>query len=158
MNSKSRPPLVAWATLAFALFQSRGLVVAWQHSPLDRFGWLALALWLAPGLMDWGRCGPPPFEKRSLVCIGIAILLLVAGVVTELHLLDYIAAALAFATVAPPRNQLFLWLPGAISWMPLLSWTAKGLPTNGLIALRLVIAVAAASAPFLLSRRRSPTP
>lgn len=158
MNSAPKPPPIAWATLAFAVIQSRGLVVAWQHSPLDRFGWLALALWLAPGLIDWGRYGPPSFEKRSLVCIGIAILLLVAGVVTELHLLDYIAAALAFATVAPPRNHLYPWLPGAISWMPLLSWTAKGLPTNGLIALRLLIAAATASAPLFLSRRRSPTP
>ena len=158
MNARPRPPLVAWATLAFTLVQSRGLVVAWQHSPLDRFGWLALTLWLAPGVVDWVRHGPPPFDRRSFSSITIAIALLVAGVVTELHLLDYIAAALTVAAVMPPRARLYLWLPGAISWMPLLSWAAKGLPTDGIVALRLVIAVAAASAPFFPSHRPSSPP
>ncbi len=158
MNSRPKPPLLAWATLAFALFQSRGLIVAWQHSPLDRFGWLALALWLAPGGIAWAQNGPPTFARHSFSAIAAAIVLLIAGVVTELHLLDYLAVALAVAAVAPPPDRLYLWLPGAISWMPLLSWAAKGLPTGGVIALRLVIAVAAASAPFLIRRRSSPAP
>lgn len=52
INSKLFP-LVELAILAFCAWLSRDLLNAWQHSPHDRFGWLARLVWLVPLGLRW---------------------------------------------------------------------------------------------------------
>lgn len=150
-------PLVGWAVLAAAIWQSADLLEAWRHSPLDRLGWLALGLWLAPVAWAWRRPAPVS-EQTSLSLLGAAVAAILAGVLLELHGAAYAALALAISAIARPPRAAWLWLVLSVSWMPFLSWASRGLPLPGLIALRLALAAAAAGvAVWGISRPAKPS-
>ena len=80
--SPSKPPRLPsafqpeWGVLAFCAWHSSDLLTAWQYSPFDRLGWLALALWVTPTLagalgllpMNLGNIQPPtPNAQHPLV-------------------------------------------------------------------------------------------
>lgn len=153
MNSPSRPPLVAWFILAFATIQVRGLWVDWQHSPMDRLGWLALALWLIPGIFHRVARGGNPVDRLSTLFLLSAAALLLVGVASELHAMAHVAFALAVAAIARPRSLPWLWLIGAISWMPILTSMTKELPLAAIISLRIIIASVACIIGFLPLRK-----
>ncbi len=153
MNSQSRPPLVAWFILAFATVQVRGLWADWLHSPMDRLGWLALALWLVPGIVRWAARGGIAFDRLSAVLLVLGGTLLLVGVILELHILAHIAFACAVAAVVRPSGLPWVWLVGAISWMPALTSISKELPLAAIISLRIILATVAAIIGLLPLRR-----
>ncbi len=157
MNAQSRPPLVAWFVLAFATVQIRGLWTDWQHSPLDRLGWLALVLWLVPAVVGWVAHRGLTFDRLSTVLLISAGLSLLVGVVFELHVLAHLAFACATAAISRPSRFPWLWLIGAISWMPALTSISKELPVVAIISLRIFLAASSAIIGSL-PPRRSPAP
>lgn len=156
MNPPTIPPLLAWVTFLFSLIQSRDLLVVWRHSPLDRLGWVSLLIWLIPPFFVWQRGGPTGFCKTSGGFLTAAILLLLAGGLFELHALNHLAVALSLTAIARPPGHLWPWLAGSLSWMPILTWVAKDLPSWGLLVMRLVVATTGAVLGYL-SLRRTPS-
>jgi hypothetical protein len=156
MTTRQNAPLIAWATLAFAAVQSRDLLVAWRHSPLDQWGWVALAVWLVPSIAAAGFGLGPEWNKTSFGAVAFAAPLMILGVIFELHALNYAALALCvFAAGRPPRVH-WIWLAGALSWMPALSWATRNLSISGLLGLRLAIAAGGSAAGlFALLRSKS---
>lgn len=133
-------PGVAWAVLAFAAWSSRDLVEAWRHSPLDRLGWLAFAVWLAPALISSLQGPQRPWSPLGGSLLGVGVLALVVGAAADVRAANYAALALAISAVARPMGPTFgFWLFAALSWMPALTWAAKALTAPGLITLRLLL-------------------
>ena len=199
--SSSKPPRLPsafhpeWGVLAFCAWHSSDLLTAWQYSPFDRLGWLALALWVTPTLagalgllpMNLGNIQPPtpnaqhpmmaqtrgPGSKapclhsafcilhsalqplppsqptrRGLPLAWLGLLTCLAGMLTDLHVLNYVALALACAAVTPCFPFRGLWLVLALAWMPVLGWLLGSLSGSGVALIRLGLAVLAAAIGF----------
>jgi hypothetical protein len=136
-------PLVELAILFFAAWQAHDLPNAWQHSPHDRLGWLALIVWLAPSafyLPGRRRAGCPanPF------LLGAAILAGALSGLTELHFFGHVALALAVAAWFKISWRWLLWLTAAAAWMPVFGWWLADFSGTTIFALRLLLALAGA--------------
>ena len=138
MKPAKQFPLVELAILAFAAWQSHDLINAWQHSPHDRFAWLALLVWLMP-LVIQIVCG----EKISAspFMMGAAIISGTLGELTELHFFGHIALALAFAAWFRISWRSLLWLAAAVAWMPVLGWWLANFSGSLVLVLRLALAL-----------------
>ncbi|MEI6193422.1 MAG: hypothetical protein WCS42_03740 [Verrucomicrobiota bacterium] len=136
-------PLVELAVLVFAAWQSLDLPVAWRHSPHDRFGWLALLVWLTPlALRLAGRPRVPLAANPWL--LGSAILAGLLGQLTEVHFFGHVALALAVAAWVEISWRLLPWLLSAVAWMPVFGWWLAGFSGGTVFALRLALALAGA--------------
>lgn len=159
MNKSPTIPALAWAALAFSAWRSFPLLHAWQHSPLDRFGWLAFAIWLVPVPVAWAtRTATDPGSACRLgFLLPASILAALVGALGQLNAAAYAGLALAVAAITPARSILRLaaWLVTAAAWMPVFSWIGHGLPSRTLILLRVGLAFAGAGA-MVLHRRVGP--
>ncbi len=109
------------AICLYAGWNARGLLAAWLHSPYDRCGSLAFALWVLPiaGLWVKGAGGP---ERVSPAAFAIGLAVSFAGVATDLNVFEYLGLAIALAGFLPIRPVTFLWLACAAAWMPAAGW------------------------------------
>jgi len=136
----SRPlPLVEIAILAFCVWLSRDLLNAWQHSPHDRFGWLALLAWLTPFAVRLSR--RETFSANAFF-LGAAIVVGALGELSEFHFLGHAALALALAAWLPASLWLAVWLAAALSWMPAFGWGMARFPDGVILFSRLALALA----------------
>ena len=71
-----------------------------------------------------------------------------AGMLTDLHVLNYVALALACAAVTPCFPFRGLWLVLALAWMPVLGWLLGSLSGSGVALIRLGLAALAAAIGF----------
>ena len=139
MKPTKQFPLVELAILAFAAWQSHDLLNAWQHSPHDRFGWLALLVWLTPLAVQFVRGGK---ISASPFLMGAAIVSGTLGELTELHFFGHIALALVIAAWFKISWRSLLWLAAAVAWMPVLGWWLAGFSGGAVFTFRLVLALA----------------
>ncbi|MEI8341156.1 MAG: hypothetical protein WCH43_06420 [Verrucomicrobiota bacterium] len=122
---------------------SRDVVAAWIHSPFDRMGFPAFLVWFAPVvLLQWfprvrQRNG---FDAGFLIGLGLSL----AGVALNLNLIKYAGLAFVISGFLPRDVALMVWLPAALSWMPVLGWALSSAGTLGVGLLRLVLAVGSA--------------
>jgi hypothetical protein len=136
----SKPfPLVELAILAFCAWLSRDLLNAWQHSPHDKFGWLALLIWLLP--LGW-RLWRKENLAASVWFLGAAIITGAVGELSEFHFLGHAALAFSLAAWLPLSPWLAVWLATALSWMPVLGWELGGFSGGAVLFSRLVLALA----------------
>jgi hypothetical protein len=142
MNAEASINKVGWVVLVLAAWDSRAIVPAWMHSPLDKFGWVALMLWVGAAIWFWSQ-GRSQGEGRAF-WIGLSMLFLAGGAVSGLNTLGYIAFALAVAALPGWSWKTLGWFLCSLSWMPPLSWAANALPIPMLLGLRLALAVAGA--------------
>lgn len=141
MKSAKPFPFVELAILMFAAWQSRDLLNAWQHSPHDHFGWLALLVWLAPLLVQLARgvkLSANPFM------MGAAIIGGTLGELTELHFFGHLALALVIAAWFKISWRSLLWLATAVAWMPVFGWWLANFSGGTIFAFRLLLALAGA--------------
>lgn len=144
---------VGWFVLILAAWDSRAIVPAWMHSPLDRFGWVALGIWVAPCLWLWHR-GLAVGKWRSL-WIGSSLAVLALGAISSLNTFGYLALALVIGSLPGFSWAACGWFICAMSWMPALSWAANAVPAPVLLGLRLFIALAGAFTLLFPTLRRS---
>ncbi|MDX1932654.1 MAG: hypothetical protein SFU56_08625 [Capsulimonadales bacterium] len=116
------PPALRLVLLAFAVYQSRDLALAWRDAPYERFSLIAFLLWVVPVIV--ARWRKERSEASDSVVDGIAVVCLVAKSVTGLNLLAYIGLALMLSRFGRPtgRGALFVWSLGAFLWMPVTGW------------------------------------
>jgi len=124
------------AVIVFAGWASTGLVHAWEHSPYDRFGWLAFLFWLAP--VPWILCRRPGRVAGQGWPSWLGLTLAMIGMVGDLNALGYAGLACAVAGLLPGSARILPWLILSISWMPALGWLARTLPVPAVAGLRLV--------------------
>ena len=121
-------PLIALAILIFVVWLSRDLLNAWQHSPRDRLGWLALVMWLTPLLIKCrggrarGELAANPF------LLGAAIFAGSFSELTELHFFGHLALALAVAAWLKVSWRSIAWFVAAAAWMPVFGWWLANFP------------------------------
>lgn len=155
MKGGDSMPSAGWAVLALALWQSRELLNAWRHSPYDRLGWLALAVWLAP--IVWLRFRGPIEGTGRPYLLGGALAAIAIGGVTGMNAPCYAGLALAIAAIPGASLPVALWLVASVSWMPALSWAGNSLPAKVLLAVRIAIALTGAAVLVRGSRPSAPS-
>lgn len=167
LHAGPRPaaPIRSWAGVAVLVFSAvmcGDLLRAWRSSPFDGGGHAALAMWFLPVLAalvrHWRAPGDgTPHAGSALLSAG-ALLLLMLGTMTSLHLLKHTALALAAAAFMPRSRWTFLWLGLAVSWLPALGWALSGTGVGTVWALRLGLGLGAAGVGLLGLRHAAPLP
>ncbi|MFO1460156.1 MAG: hypothetical protein U1G08_12180 [Verrucomicrobiota bacterium] len=151
-------PGVEGAVTAFAAWQSSDLIAAWRHAPLDRWGWLALLIWVAP--LPWAARSA--MNGRVLWPFGLALGVTLAGTLGSLNAACYAGLAIALAAWAgtDPISGRWIWWTASVSWMPLLGWVGKDLGGTTLTVFRFLLAGAGVASLLLFgkSRRSPPNP
>lgn len=151
-----RVPWVQLAVFAWCAFECRALPVEWvKHTAYERFGWIALAIWLAPiAWRPWSRDPRPTAMWPSYVAITLAFI----GRVGSNNAVIYMGGAFAAAALLPPGWRWAAWLACAPSWMTVFGYLLKEHSTAVVATLRIAMATAGVVAAFLpMTRPRSPT-
>lgn len=149
MSNESRDPrgglaTVEAAVLVYGVVGALDLLKAWSHSPIERFGWVALLVWVAPVVWLRRRTGGGSPGRPAM--LGAAVALGFVGAVGSLNVLQHAGLAVAVMSVTPVRGICWVWLVAAVSWTPLLGWALKGLPVAVIPAVRLLVALMGAVA------------
>jgi hypothetical protein len=139
------------AVACFCAWQASDLLTAWRHSPLDRLGWLAFAIWSAPVAV--GMSFSPDAKSNSVAASVIALALGFTGRLLDVNGLLCVALALALSVFVQGGPRKLLWLAGGVAWMPVLGWLARDASSSAVVCLRLATS-AAASAVLLLPQFR----
>ena len=143
----------------FALAMAIDLPSAWRHSPYDRLGGVAFLLWILPVLVSMARqlrqAGPADLAA-SLHWPVVALMLVMLGTVTSLHVVKHMALACAVAFFLPRGPWRAFWLLLAISWMPVLGWAMAscGAGLGVVHAGRLMLALLAVACGMASARQR----
>lgn len=156
MTCPPNAPAIAWAVLAFAAWQSSELLNAWRHSPLDRFGWIAFLIWLAPALLSLRQPPLPSPHPAAPWFLAASLAASLVGILADFNTASYLGLACAVAALGGWSWPHALWFAAAICWMPAFSWVGQNLPRPLLITAR-ITASSLTSAP-LLWRLLSPKP
>lgn len=111
------PPWIAIAVILYCAWVSRSIVVVWETSPLDRFSWIPLLIWLFP-LKNMTETLSPG-QIRGLT-IGLAISFF--GVIASVNTIKLAGLAVSLASLTPWNRRTLIWVCCAISWIPTLGW------------------------------------
>ena len=136
---------VEWLLAAFCAWHAAGpLLQAWQHSPFERFGWLALIIWLIPAAR-MVCCGADTSRDFKLAIISLVVSL--TGMIGDLNVLVYCGLAGVIGAMANVSGRGWLWLVLAVCWIPAFSLLFSRLQfTPHMVqALRLLVALLAAA-------------
>lgn len=140
--------LPALAILVYCAWQAADLLRAWQASPYDRLGWVALAVWLAafPALRFSGGRKEYVARGPSPVLAGGALVLAGLGTMGSLNVLQHLGLACALAAWLPVGGtRRAAWLLASLAWMPVFGWMGSRLFPLAVLPVRLVVTAAAAS-------------
>ena len=119
MTPPRQPTFVRFAVVVYCGWQSRDLLGAWRSSPFERFGWVALVLWLVPLIVEQARnAGSPGARAGSSGLSWTGLGLTSLGTIGEVNALQYAGLACALAGILPWSWRKFPWLLSAVSWMP----------------------------------------
>ena len=133
--------IAATVAIAYAATACADLIAAWQRSPFDRLGWLALAIWLLPLALRM-RDG-----ALSVGWLAFGLLVSTFGRMGDLNAAQHVGLAWCLVAIVPRGRGRWLWLATSISWMPLLGWVGcRGLAGYEVAALRVLLAVFGATA------------
>ena len=116
-------PWVAFAILAYCLWNSMELLEAWNSAPLEQFGWILFLIWVIPALMQWIKIQPP----ANPYLLGSALAFSLFGVLGSVNAASYYGLAIAISSFFPCTLLFFGWLASAIGWMPAAGWFASRL-------------------------------
>lgn len=127
----------ALAVLAYAAWNVADLVGAWRHSPFDRAGGLAMAIWLLPVLPAYRR-----FRPADAIRPAVALALTFLGAMAQLNVLQHAGFAVAAGMPAKAGPGTWVWMAGAVSWMPALGYGCGevGMGAGAAGVLRVVLA------------------
>ncbi|MFA6916311.1 MAG: hypothetical protein WC222_07925 [Parachlamydiales bacterium] len=106
--------LLHLSIITFCLWESLSLFEAWFVSPYDAFNWIPFILWLLP-----------LYALRlptSWVASELALVMVIAGILTAVNTLTYIGFAFSIAAWIPWSKESPLWISSSILWMPIFSY------------------------------------
>lgn len=155
MNPARSWPWLETAVLAFCGWTAADLLTAWRTSPLDRWGWLAFVIWLAPLVIAAARRRLAAHSANP-VLLGAALATALVARLGDLSVAGHLALALGWAAWLPPSRHAGIWLASAAAWTPAFGWLLRDLVPTALPLTRVV--VAALGATTLLNWHRRPAP
>ena len=139
MTKPSQLKVASFAVALYTGWNAQSLIAAWQHSPFDRADVLAWLTWMVPVVLGlFGTTEP------RMVWLGAALVLTFSGLLLDLNLLSHLALAAACAGLTAPRRSFWVWLPMALTWMPLFGYffSKYGLGIVAIGSLRVLFAAA----------------
>lgn len=92
---------------------------------------IAFAIWILPLLSYWIQTAKnrlPPITSLPFSIAAIIFACLSIG--TSIRFFSHLSIACAFIALAPANSFSFLWLFGALSWMPALVWFSTKMGTT----------------------------
>lgn len=141
MTATRRPSLISLGVVAYCGWQSLDLLGAWRTSPFERFGWVALLLWLVPifaGYASKAAMAGVPNSNPVLLWLGLGLSFV--GTIGEANALHYAGLACALAGTLPWSWKQFPWLLSAIAWMPVFGYLVSHQFPKLVLPARLVLA------------------
>lgn len=138
----NRTRLAEASAFAYCLWHAYPLIDAWQKNSHDRFGWIALLIWVLP--TAYGSSQRKASQRDSIpLFLTLALTLSFLGEMGSLNALKYAGLSLAFAGLTPTRlpHHIF-WILTSVSWMPLIGWIGSHWFPTIIIPVRLMIAMA----------------
>ncbi|MSU57145.1 MAG: hypothetical protein EXS35_03010 [Pedosphaera sp.] len=155
MRNLRRPSLVALAVVAYCGWRAFDLVDAWRDSPFDKFGWLALIVWLSPlaWLLARAEADPNlPNEIPVLLWIGLGLSLF--GTLGAFNAFHYAGLACALVGMVrwAPRN--LPWLLASVGWMPVFGYYVSQVMPQFMLPARILVALLGAAWTIRAASRR----
>ncbi len=141
------------AVLALSAWQALPTITeAWRYDLYARGAPLACAIWLIPQI--WWRFSfrHTPIAPRA-AWLGLAMLLCIAGAMTELRVLQHLALASALAGTFGWRFSGFVTIATALTWLPASGWFMSHWKNAGLVGWERPV-LASSLGVFLLVRAR----
>lgn len=121
---KANPGILGIAVIIYCAWRSEELLNAWAHSPMDRFGWMAFILWLTPILfVAWKRSEDFESHSGNQIALGAGLVISLGGTMSSMNMAYYIGLALALMALIRWRITHWIWLSGALMWMPVFGYT-----------------------------------
>lgn len=146
MNKGINTTPIAIAILLYCIWNAYNLVIGWLISPFDAGGWIAFIIWISPILYVWGINSKYAFpQPHTASFLFLALLLSTGGMLASLNIIEHIALAFALGAFMPWNWNIFFWLIGAISWMPLLGYVSSDLSISMVVILRICISLISAA-------------
>lgn len=135
--------LLKIVVLIYSAWQSRELIDAWQHSPLEYGAWISFLIWCSPLIVAFFITENfyKQKEQGSYFLIGAAILLTFFGTIGALNTLNYFGLAFAIASILPLNWTMSFWIPLAVAWMPAYGWFASHYFPNAIFSSRIIISL-----------------
>jgi hypothetical protein len=116
-------PWIAFAILAYCVWNSQELVEAWSSAPLEQYGWVLFLIWLSPALVQWKKIQ----SSVNTYLLGAALASSSFGVLASVNAASYYGMAIAIASAMPWSLLSFGWLISALGWMPAAGWLGSRL-------------------------------
>lgn len=135
--------ILALLILAYCFLNSLDMVHAWRNAPYEQFSWLIFLVWCLPLMYYWiGKSDKMTNETplNSILLWG-ALSASLLGTLGSLNAVKYVGLAFALASFIPWNPILFVWIAGAISWMPVVGWVGSHYFPGYVFGMRLVIAL-----------------
>ncbi|MEI7954112.1 MAG: hypothetical protein WCJ66_02970 [Verrucomicrobiota bacterium] len=141
------------AVLALSAWQALPTITeAWSSDLYARGAPLACAIWLIPQI--WWRVSyrHSPIAPRT-AWLGLAVLLCIAGAMTELRVVQHLALACALAGTFGWRFSGFVTIATSLAWLPASGWFVSHWKNAGLAGWERPV-LASSLGVFLLVRAR----
>jgi hypothetical protein len=128
------PTLLAYAALAYCIWNSWGLVPAWNPNTIyERYVWTLFIIWLIP-FFYWSYKNNYFFSQNHFIpnqiLLGCSVLISCLGKIGALHILNNISLALAVSAFIPFSFVFAVWLCVSFAWMPQISWFLSHIVPN----------------------------
>ncbi|BBM86895.1 exosortase-associated EpsI family protein [Candidatus Uabimicrobium amorphum] len=129
--------VVVVVAFVYILLNLGELCSSWWRSPLEKYGWLVVGVWLVP-------CIYHLYKNRQLRCnfllLSVAILCTFLGCVGDLNTLCYIGfACFVYSLMTKINATTLLWAVSGVVWMPAFSWLISYYITNHILLPKLCI-------------------
>lgn len=141
--------------IALCCAWSADLFGAWRDSPLDRFGWLPLLIWIAPLIqLAVNRDPRLRLDARRTPLLVAAVACGSLGSLTSLNVLQHMGLILACSAWLGWSWSTFVWAASGIGWVPAFGWVAAKAGAGGAVLLLRVLSSGVGAAVLLRSRGR----
>lgn len=123
---KTSPYIFAVLAVVALAIGSSDLLVHWIERPLDRFGWLAFAIWILPAGFSIWRGVAFRFPREDALLWGIVCVCAAVGLQAQLNSAFHLGLAVLLGAIVGRFPYRWMWLFGAIAWMPILDFSMPG--------------------------------
>jgi len=146
LKNSSRLVPAGIAISLYAAWNARDLLMAWLHSPYDRFGYIAFLLWMLPVGCVWFTrhifgLAVHGHVRAGALAIGLAVSF--AGVILDVNAIKYLGLAITISGFLPLQPATYVWLACALGWMPAAGWALSSHAAVLVNCIRIVIGMIA---------------
>lgn len=144
------PSKIGLIVLLFCITPTFDLMDAWTSSPADRWGWIALLIWISPlAMMRWIRGQHDLIGEENQLLYLAALLTTLAGQVGRVNAIEHFAVLLACGGLLKCSVRSLVWMCAGACWLPAFGWLVMTSAPNQVLTAR--VALAFVGAGFVLA-------